>query len=201
MAKEITLVLLKPDALERSLTGVILSQLSGEGLAIAGAKVVQVSRDLAGQHYHEHCDKPFFDELVRYLQGEFHRRQKVLALVYYGEDAILRVREKIGPTNPLDRVGDHEPVTVRQKYGRVVPVKGPDGKDAVVDGNVVLRYENVIHGSTKRDAEAEIKLWFEPGDLLPDARIFPTVTRTMRIYEGDRLISEREILMWADAQA
>lgn len=201
MAKEVTLVLLKPDALERSLTGVILSQLSGEGLVIVGAKIVRASKELAIRHYHSHREKPFFDEIVRYIQGEFHRRQKVFAMVWYGEQAISRIREKIGPMNPLDRVGDHEPVTIRQKYGRVVPVKTEDGKDAIVDGNVVLRYENAIHGSSRSDAEEEIKLWFEPEELLPDARLFPTTTRTMRIYDGDKVVSEREILVWADDRA
>ena len=154
MARELTLVLLKPDALERSLTGVILSQLSGEGLAIVGAKVVKVTPDLARRHYAEHKDKPFFDELLRYLQGEFHTRKKVLAMVYCGENAIARIREKIGPVNPMERVGDREPTTIRQKYGRVVPIKSPNGShDMVVDGHVVLRYENVIHGSTREDAE------------------------------------------------
>lgn len=198
MSEELTLVLLKPDALERSLTGVILSQLSAEGLVIVGAKVVQVQRELAERHYEEHQDKPFFDELVRYIQGDFHSRQKVLALVYYGEGAIARIREKIGPTNPMDRVGDREPVTIRQKFGRVVPVGGPDGHHIIVDGNVVLRYENVIHGSTSKDVLREIKLWFEPEDILPHARIYPTETRTMRIYKGDELEREREMLVWAD---
>lgn len=198
MSKEVTLVLLKPDALERSLTGVILSQLSGEGLVIAGAKIVKVSQELATTHYEEHKEKPFFDELVRYIQGEFHSRQKVFAMVWYGEDAIARIREKIGPTNPMEKVGDHEPVTIRQKYGRIVPVKGPDGHDVIEDGNAVLRYENVIHGSTRADAEKEIKLWFEPEELLPEARICPTETRIMRIYDGDQLEAEREVLVWAD---
>ena len=198
MSKEVTLVLLKPDALERSLTGVILSQLSGEGLVIAAAKIVRVSPELAAAHYEGHKAKPFFDELVRYIQGEFHSRQKVFAMVWYGEDAIARIREKIGPTNPMERVRDHEPVTIRQKYGRVVPVKGPDSHDVIEDGNAVLRYENVMHGSTRTDAEKEIKLWFEPEELLSDARIYPTEARTMRIYDGDQLEAEREILVWAD---
>jgi len=197
MGNEVTLVLLKPDALERSLTGVILSQLSGEGLIISGAKIVKVSAELAEKHYAAHRGRPFFDEMVRYLQGEFHRRQKVFAMVWYGREAVARIREKIGPTNPLERLGDQEPVTIRQKYGRVVPVKGHDDNDVIVDGNVVLRYENVIHGSTHEDVEGEIKLWFEPEELLPEARIYPTEGRTVRVYKGDVLEQEKEILVWA----
>lgn len=197
MSNEVTLVLLKPDALERSLTGVILSQLSGEGLTIAAAKIVKVSAELAEKHYAAHEGKPFFDEMVRYLQGEFHSRQKVFAMVWYGSDAVARIRTKIGPTNPLERLGDHEPVTIRQKYGRVVPVKGQDDNDVIVDGNVVLRYENVIHGSTHEDVEEEIKLWFEPEALLPEARIYPTDRCTMKVYKGAVLQQQREILVWA----
>ena len=198
MPDELTLVLLKPDALERSLTGVIMTQLSAEGLVIAGAKVVKVSQNLAERHYEEHKDKPFFDELIRYLQGEFHSGQKVLALAYFGPEAVKRIREKVGPTNPMERVGIREPVTIRQKYGRVVPVKGPDGRDVVEDGNVVLRFENVIHGSTGESVEQEIKLWFEPEELLPDARLFPTKTRIVREYEGGQVVAEREKLVWAE---
>jgi len=196
MSKEVTMVLLKPDALERSLTGVILSQLSGEGLVIAGAKIVRVSLELAVAHCVEHEAKPFYDELIRYIRGEFHSRQKVFAMVWYGENAIARIREKIGPTNPMDRVGGHEPVTIRQKYGRVVPVKGPDGHDVIEDGNAVLRYENVIHASARADAEKEIKLWFQPEELLPEARIYTTETRIKKIYNGDQLETEQEVLVW-----
>ena len=197
MTSELTLVLLKPDALERSLTGVVLTQLSGEGLEIVAAKIVKGSASLAREHYAEHVDKPFFDELVRYLQGEFHNRKKVLALLYSGEDAIARIREKIGPTNPMEKTSDREPTTIRQKYGRVVPVKAPDGDhDLVVDGHVVLRFENVIHGSTREDAEQEIKLWFEPGEIIPEARIFPTEKRVAKIYDGDKLTGEKDFLVW-----
>ena len=201
MARELTLVLLKPDALERSLTGGVLTQLSGEGLEIVAAKIVQVSPDLAQCHYAEHVGKPFFDELLRYIQGEFHTRKKVLALIYHGEDAIARIREKIGPTNPMERTHDREPTTIRQKYGRVVPVKAPDGEhDLVEDGHVVLRYENVIHGSTRGDVEKEVKLWFRPEEIIPEARIYPTEKRTMRVYDGDELVSEDEVLVWRDAK-
>ncbi len=199
MASELTLVLLKPDALERSLTGAVLTQLSGEGLEIVAAKVVKVSEGLARAHYAEHEDKPFFDELVRYLKGEFHNRKKVLALVYSGHDAIARIREKIGPTNPMVKTSDHEPTTIRQKYGRVVPVKAPDGEhDLVVDGHVVLRFENVIHGSTREDAEKEIKLWFQPEEIISEARIYATERLTAKIYRGAELAEEKDVLVWKD---
>lgn len=197
MNQELTLVLLKPDSMERSLTGVILNQLSGEGLQIAGAKIVQVSPELAEKHYAEHVGKPFYDELIRYIQGEFSGRKKVLALAWFGPDATTRIREKIGPVDPLAKGEEHEPTTIRQKYGRVVPVRLPDGRDLVIDGHVVLRFENVIHGSDRESAEREIKLWFQPEEILPKARIYPTVTRTMRIYDGDTLLEEREVLAWA----
>ena len=197
MSQELTLVLLKPDALERSLTGMILNQLSGEGLQIVGAKVVKVSSELAAKHYEEHKGKPFYDELISYIQGGFSMRKKVLALAWFGPDAAARIREKIGPTNPLKKDDEHEPTTIRQRLGRVVPVTAEDGLDLVIDGHVMLRFENAVHGSERGSAEREIKLWFEPEELLPKARIYPTVVRTVRVYDGDTLLNERKVLAWA----
>jgi len=83
-----TLVLIKPDGLKKSLTGNILTRLSETKLEIAAAKMVRVSRELAESHYGQMKDKPFFGELIEYITGEIHDRRKVLALVYYGENAI-----------------------------------------------------------------------------------------------------------------
>jgi len=143
-----TLILIKPDGLKKSLTGNILTRLSETKLEIAAAKVVKVSRKLAEEHYSELKGKPFFEDLLKYIQGEFHGRPKVLAMVYHGEDAIKKVRQLAGATNPEEA----DPTSIRGSYGRITT------------GGV---YENAIHASSsEKDAEREIKLWFKPGEII-----------------------------------
>jgi nucleoside-diphosphate kinase len=149
-----TLVLIKPDGLKKSLTGNILTRLSETKLEIAAAKIVRVSRDLAEEHYSHMKGKPFFKELIKYIRGELHERRKVLAMIYYGEDAIRRVREIAGATNPEEA----DPVSIRGAYGRITTTG---------------LYENVIHTSTNEaEAEREIKLWFEPNEIIYN--VYPT---------------------------
>ena len=149
MSNEQTLVIIKPDGLKKSLTGNILTRLSETKLDIVGAKIVRVSRELAEEHYGHLRDKPFFEDLIMYIMGEYHKK-KVMALVYWGEDAIEKVREICGETNPEEA----DAVSIRGAYGRIT-TKGV--------------YENVIHASAdKEDAEREIKLWFEPDEIIVD---------------------------------
>ena len=144
-----TLVLIKPDGLKKSLTGNILTRLSETKLDIVGAKIVKVSRELAEEHYAALKDKPFFGELIKYIMGEYHKK-KVMALVYWGEDTIGKVREICGETNPEEA----DAVSIRGAYGRIT-TKGV--------------YENVIHASENpQDAEKEIKLWFQPDEIIVD---------------------------------
>lgn len=149
-AEQPTLILIKPDGLKRSLTGNVLTRLSETKLSIMGAKVTTVSRTLAEEHYKFLKDKPFFEELIRYLMGEYHTK-RVMALVYYGEDAIAKVRAICGGTNPEEA----DPVSIRGSFGRIT-TKGV--------------FENVVHASANlEDAEREIKLWFKPEEIsLPD---------------------------------
>src|SRR5512136_2783143 len=100
MAREQTLVIIKPDGLVKSLTGNILSRLSETKLVIIGAKVLHVSEELAREHYKHLKDKPFFGELIHYLMGDVHNTHRVMALIYQGENAISKVREIVGDTNP-----------------------------------------------------------------------------------------------------
>lgn len=156
MAKEQTLVLIKPDGLSKSLTGNVLTRLSESRLEIAAAKCVRVSRELAEEHYQGHRDKPFFEELIRYLMGEFHDRKKVVAFVYVGEGAIQKVRSIAGATNPEKA----DPVSIRGAYGRITTYG---------------IYENVVHASENlEEANREIKLWFEPDEIIFD--LYPTKT-------------------------
>ncbi len=149
-----TLVIIKPDGLQKSLTGNILTKLSDAKLVIIGAKMKTVSRELAEAHYCHMKEKPFFEEIVQYLMGEFHTK-RTMALVYHGDNAIQRVRQICGSTNPEEAAPD----TIRGAYGRIT-TKGV--------------YENVIHASSNtEDAEREIKLWFQPDELVVE-NLYPT---------------------------
>ena len=163
-----TLVIIKPDGLQKSLTGNILSRLSETKLMIIGCKIKSVSRELAEAHYCHMKDKPFFEEIVQYLMGEFHTK-RVMAMVYYGEDAIKKVRTACGATNPEEA----EPGTIRGSFGRIT-TKGI--------------YENVIHASSDpKDAEREIKLWFDPDEVVFDD-LFPS---------KEALIPQQKKKIWA----
>ena len=152
--KEATLVLIKPDGLKKSLTGNILTRLSETKLDIVAARIVHVSTQLAQEHYRALSDKPFFADLIKYIQGKFHEKRKVMAMVYYGESAIGKVRQIAGATNPEEA----DSVSIRGQYGRIT-TKGV--------------YENVIHASANpEDAEREIKLWFQPDEVIVD--LYPT---------------------------
>jgi nucleoside-diphosphate kinase len=145
-----TLVIIKPDGLKKSLTGNILTRLAEAKLCIIGAKVVRVSRELAEQHYAHLKQKPFFEEVVKYICGEPYgpQYQRVLALVYEGEDAIVKVRQLAGDTNPEQA----EATSIRGQYGRLTSTG---------------LFENVLHCSSNVDeAEREIKLWFEPNEIV-----------------------------------
>jgi nucleoside-diphosphate kinase len=147
---ELTLVIVKPDGIKKSLTGNILTKLAEARLIIIGAKVVQVSRELAAEHYRHLKEKPFFNDLLDYIQGKPYgpEYERVMALVYKGPDAIGRVRRIAGATNPEEA----DPVSIRGSYGRIT-TKGV--------------FENVIHASADAtDAEREIKLWFSPSEVV-----------------------------------
>jgi nucleoside-diphosphate kinase len=156
MATEQLLILIKPDGIKKSLTGNILTKLSEARMVIIGAKAVKVSKELAQKHYFQLKDKPFFDELVDYIQGKIYGQpwDRVLAFVYQGEDAIARMRKIAGATNPEEA----DPVSIRGAYGRIT-TKGV--------------YENVVHcSSDPKEAEREIKLWFSPSEIVN--KIYPT---------------------------
>jgi len=168
MKNQATLILIKPDGLKKSLTGNILTRLSETKLEIVAAKMVRVSKELAEEHYRHLKDQPFFPELIKYLQGELHARRKVMALIYWGEEAIQKCRHLAGATNPEEA----EPTSIRGSYGRIT-TKG--------------LYENVVHvSSNAAEAEREIKLWFKPEEIIVE--LYPT---------KKVIIQEKEELVWA----
>jgi len=190
---EQTLVLIKPDALRNSLTGYVLSLLSEfhTGLRFAGAKIVHVNRMLAEEHYAEHRGKIFYPSLIDYITGCLHypdepHKRRVIAFVYQGSDATKKMRDICGPTNP-HVARETRPGCVRS-LGTIVPIKDADGK---IIGD---RMDNLIHASaTDSDAEREIKLWFQPVDIPPSMRVYPTeISEDHYYYKDHRLFVDHE---------
>jgi len=151
MAIEQTLILIKPDGAHRKLTGLTIDRLDASGLEMVAAKMVVVSEKLAREHYKALSDKPFFENLIKYIRGDFHgiKDHRVLAMVYRGDNAIKKVREVAGATNPEAAV----PGTIRGSFGRITTAG---------------QFENVIHASSDpADATREVALWFKADEILP----------------------------------
>ena len=130
---ERTLILVKPDAFERSLTGEVIARFERKGLRIVALKLMHVERDHAERHYHEHEGKPFFPELI-----EFITRGPLVAMVLEGVDAVAAARQLIGATNPLEAATG----SIRGDFAIEVTF-------------------NLVHGSdSPNTAEREIALWF-----------------------------------------
>lgn len=131
-------VMMKPDAVARRLMGKILSRFEEKGLQIVGVKLMQIDEELAKTHYGEHADKPFFDDLVKYITSS-----PSLAMVIKGEDAISTIRKMVGATNPLEA----DLGTIRGDY-------------AMDTGR------NIIHASdSPESAEREINLFFNEDEI------------------------------------
>jgi nucleoside-diphosphate kinase len=139
---ERTFVMAKPDAVQRGLVGEIIGRLEERGLKLVGAKFKQIDQELAHEHYAEHENKPFFDELVAFITSG-----PVMAMVWEGQDATRQVRQMMGATDPADA----QPGTIRGDFGLDLG-------------------QNVIPGSDHEDpgaTEREIALFFD-GDELVD---------------------------------
>ena len=131
-----TLVLVKPDAFERGLTGEVLARFERKGLRIVALRQLQIDEELAGRHYAEHTEKPFFGELVEFITSG-----PLVAAVLQGPQAVAAARQVIGATDPLEAVAG----SIRGDFAVEVTF-------------------NLVHGSdSDESAEREIALWF--GDL------------------------------------
>ena len=160
MANQATLVVIKPDAIQRGLIGAAISKLEPLQLEVIGAKAMPVSRELAEEHYKHIRQKPFFAETVEHLRGTLHGVSYVLAFVLWGPDAIERVRQVTGATNPEKA----EPRSIRGALGRNLSTG---------------LMENVMHSSSDpTEAQREIRLWFKPQELWREP--FPETATTTR---------------------
>lgn len=131
--------MVKPDGVQRNLIGKIVSRFEEKGFTLVGAKLMQVSRELAEKHYAEHKERPFFGELVDFITSG-----PVFAMVWEGNNVIATARNMMGKTNPVDAA----PGTIRGDYAVSVGM-------------------NIIHGSdSPESAEREINLWFSQDELL-----------------------------------
>jgi nucleoside-diphosphate kinase len=136
MAVEQTLILAKPDAVQRGLAGEILGRFERRGLKVRAARLLVATRELGEAHYEEHKDKPFFGELVDFITSS-----PTLALVFEGEGAVATCRLTIGATNPAEAL----PGSLRGQYALAMP-------------------NNLVHGSdSPESAQREIGLWFPDG--------------------------------------
>ena len=136
---ETTLVLVKPDAVQRGFVGNILNRIENKGLSIVGMKLVKINREMADRHYAEHIGKPFFDGLVKFITSS-----PVVAVAVRGENAVGVVRVLMGETDPKTA----SPGTVRGELG-------------LSDGM------NLIHGSDSiESAERELEIYFESSEII-----------------------------------
>lgn len=150
MHMEQTLILIKPDAIEKRLTGIILSRLEALGLDIVAAKAVCATEELLRTHYANLAGSPFLDGVVRFMMGDYNHLpdHRLYAFVLRGENAITKVRAALGATNPEKA----DPWTLRGQFGCI--------KNDVM--------QNAVHASgSAEDAAREIALWFKPEEILP----------------------------------
>jgi nucleoside-diphosphate kinase len=136
---ERTLILFKPDAIQRRLAGKLLTRLEDRGLKIVGMKMLRVTKELSAKHYAEHINKPFYPLLEQFITSG-----PVVALVAEGPQAVAVVRGMMGPTNGAQA----PPGTIRGDYG-------------------LSRQMNLMHGSDSLEAaKREIEVYFRPDELL-----------------------------------
>lgn len=136
---EKTFLMVKPDGVQRNLVGDIVKRFESKGFKLVGAKLMNISNDLAETHYGEHKERPFFGELVQFITSG-----PVFAMVWEGENVITTARDMMGKTNPLEAASG----TIRGDFGMTV------GK-------------NIIHGSDSIESAArEISLFFDESEVL-----------------------------------
>ena len=140
---ERTFVAIKPDGVQRGLVGEVISRLERRGLKLVAIRLMQVDEDLAGRHYAEHVDRPFFSSLVSFITSG-----PIVAMIWEANNAVSLARQTMGSTNP----GEAAPGTIRGDFGIDIG-------------------RNIVHGSDgPESAEREIGLFFASGDALDYTR-------------------------------
>ena len=140
---ERTFVAIKPDGVQRGLIGEVISRLERRGLKLVAIRLMQVDEELAGRHYAEHVDRPFFSSLVSFITSG-----PIVAMIWEANNAVALARQTMGSTNP----GEAAPGTIRGDFGIDIG-------------------RNIVHGSDgPESAEREIGLFFGSGDALDYTR-------------------------------
>ena len=141
---QLTLILLKPDALQRRLVGTLIQRFEHKGLRLVGMKLLQPTRELAEKHYAVHKGKPFYDSLLKFLAAG-----PSVALVWEGREAVAVARTLMGPTD------------------------GTKAPPATIRGDFAISVQNnLVHGSDSvENAAQEIALWFKPEELVNYAMV------------------------------
>ena len=140
---ERSLVLIKPDAMQRELAGTIISRLQGQGLKLVALRMLHMDTALARRHYAVHKDKPFYEDLVKYITSA-----PIVAAIFEGENAVEVIRKSMGATDPARA----EPGTIRADFGLDVQ-------------------RNTVHGSDSvENAEQEIKLFFNENEIFSEQK-------------------------------
>ena len=140
---ERTFVAIKPDGVQRGLVGEVISRLERRGLKLVAIRLMQVDEELAGRHYAEHVDRPFFSSLVSFITSG-----PIVAMIWEANNAVALARQTMGSTNP----GEAAPGTIRGDFGIDIG-------------------RNIVHGSDgPESAEREIGLFFGSGDALDYGR-------------------------------
>ena len=136
---ETTLILIKPDGVQRALIGEIISRIEQKGLKIRGMKLMNVTEEIAGRHYEEHVDRPFFGSLVDFITSS-----PVVAMAVAGDNAVQVMRTIMGSTNPQEA----DPGTIRGDFGMTIGM-------------------NLIHGSDSADsAVRELGIFFDSSEII-----------------------------------
>ncbi|MBR98210.1 MAG: nucleoside-diphosphate kinase [Dehalococcoidia bacterium] len=136
---ETTLILIKPDGVQRALIGEIISRIEQKGLKIRGMKLMNVTEEIAGRHYEEHVDRPFFGSLVDFITSS-----PVVAMAVAGDNAVQVMRTIMGSTNPQEAA----PGTIRGDFGMTIGM-------------------NLIHGSDSADsAVRELGIFFDSSEII-----------------------------------
>lgn len=145
---ETTFVALKPDAVKRGISGEIISVIEDAGFKMAGMKMVQATDQLLEQHYEEHVDKPFYEDLADYM-----KEGPIIAIAVEGVHAVENLRKIVGDTSAKDA----HPSTIRGRFGHM----SMEHADAAGKN-----YKNLVHASaTKEEAERELEIWFEEDEI------------------------------------
>ena len=140
---ERTLILIKPDAVQRGLSGKIISRLEDKGLKLVAMKLIHMDETLASKHYGEHMGKPFYDSLVKFITSS-----PLIAVSVEGESAVQVVRNLMGATNPIEAL----PGTIRGDLGLTIGM-------------------NLIHGSDSvESAKRELNIFFDDSELINYSR-------------------------------